>query len=59
MYLSFVAAAQGNIILSKGGIPLQQDGRVIGAVGASGGTGEQDEACSAAGLLAAGFAESS
>jgi uncharacterized protein GlcG (DUF336 family) len=55
VYLSFVAAAQGNIILSKGGIPLLRDGHVLGAVGASGGTGEQDQACSEAGVAAGGL----
>jgi uncharacterized protein GlcG (DUF336 family) len=41
--MSFVSAAQGSIILSKGGIPLLKDGRVVGAVGASGGSAEQDQ----------------
>jgi glc operon protein GlcG len=38
-----------NIIASRGGIPLIEDGKIIGAVGCSGGTGSQDEvACTAA-----------
>jgi glc operon protein GlcG len=31
-------------IASRGGIPLIEDGKIIGAVGCSGGTGSQDEA---------------
>jgi glc operon protein GlcG len=38
-----------DIIASRGGIPLVEGGKLIGAVGCSGGTGSQDEAvCSAA-----------
>jgi len=55
VYLSFVSAAQGSIILSKGGIPLVKDGLIVGAVGASGGSADQDQACSEAGARAAGF----
>jgi uncharacterized protein GlcG (DUF336 family) len=32
------------VIGSRGGIPLIENGRIIGAVGCSGGTGSQDEA---------------
>jgi uncharacterized protein GlcG (DUF336 family) len=32
------------IMIFAGGIPLKRDGRVIGAVGVSGGSGEQDQA---------------
>src|SRR4051812_27228860 len=37
------------VIASPGGVPLMVDGKVIGAVGASGVTGDQDEQCSMAG----------
>ena len=38
-----------DVIASRGGIPLIEDGKIIGAVGCSGGTGSQDEAvCTAA-----------
>ncbi|HTZ03164.1 MAG TPA: heme-binding protein [Xanthobacteraceae bacterium] len=38
-----------DVIASRGGIPLVQDGKIIGAIGCSGGTGSQDEAlCEAA-----------
>ncbi|HEY2533351.1 MAG TPA: heme-binding protein [Xanthobacteraceae bacterium] len=32
-----------DVIASRGGIPLVEDGKLIGAVGCSGGTGAQDE----------------
>ncbi len=36
------------VIASRGGIPLVEGGRLIGAIGCSGGTGSQDEvACKA------------
>lgn len=34
---------------SRGGIPLVEDGKLIGAIGVSGGTGSQDEVCAKAG----------
>jgi uncharacterized protein GlcG (DUF336 family) len=38
-----------DIIASRGGIPLVEGGKIIGAIGCSGGTGSQDEAvCSVA-----------
>lgn len=37
------------LLASRGGIPIVEDGKVIGAIGCSGGTGSQDEAvCTAA-----------
>jgi len=38
-----------DVIASRGGIPLVEDGRLIGAVGCSGGTGSQDEVVCTAG----------
>jgi uncharacterized protein GlcG (DUF336 family) len=41
-----------DIVTSRGGIPLVENGKVIGAIGCSGGTGSQDEVvCSAAAAL--------
>jgi glc operon protein GlcG len=41
-----------DVIASRGGIPLIEDGKIIGAIGCSGGTGSQDEAtCTAAAAL--------
>jgi uncharacterized protein GlcG (DUF336 family) len=37
------------VIASRGGIPLTEDGKLIGAIGASGGAGSQDEVCAKAG----------
>jgi len=33
-----------DVIASRGGIPLIENGKIIGAIGCSGGTGSQDEA---------------
>ena len=38
-----------DIIASRGGIPLIEDGKMIGAIGCSGGTGSQDEVSCKAG----------
>jgi len=46
--LPYVATLDG-VIASRGGIPLVEDGRLVGAVGVSGGTGSQDEVCAKAG----------
>jgi glc operon protein GlcG len=43
------------VVGSPGGVPIFLDGKVIGAAGASGVTGDQDEQCSKAGVAAAGF----
>jgi glc operon protein GlcG len=37
------------IIASRGGIPLVEGGKMIGAIGVSGATGSQDEVCAKAG----------
>ena len=42
-------ATLGGVYASPGGVPLMVDGKVIGAVGVSGVTGDQDEQCSMAG----------
>jgi uncharacterized protein GlcG (DUF336 family) len=46
------ATNNGRVIIFAGGIPILQDGVVIGAIGASGGSGEQDEAVAKAGAAA-------
>jgi uncharacterized protein GlcG (DUF336 family) len=40
------------VIGSRGGLPLQEGGRLIGAIGCSGGTGSQDEVACKAGVAA-------
>ena len=42
----------GAIYASPGGVPIMADGKVIGAVGVSGVTGDQDEQCAMAGMKA-------
>ena len=46
------ASNQGRIMIFAGGIPLKQDGKVVGAIGVSGGMGEQDQAVAEAGAAA-------
>jgi glc operon protein GlcG len=41
-----------DIIASRGGVPLLEAGKLIGAIGCSGGTGSQDEAVAKAGVIA-------
>jgi glc operon protein GlcG len=48
MHLNYLLAFDG-IIASRGGIPLIDQGDVIGAIGCSGGTDSQDEVVSKAG----------
>jgi len=38
-------SAGGRIVVYAGGVAVHVDGALVGAVGMSGGTGEQDEAC--------------
>ena len=42
-------ATLDDVIASRGGIPLVDNGKLVGAIGCSGGTGSQDEAVSRAG----------
>lgn len=48
MHLNYLLAFDG-IIASRGGIPLIENGSIIGAIGCSGGTDSQDEVVSEAG----------
>lgn len=41
----------GKIMIFAGGIPLKRDGKVVGAIGVSGGSGEQDQIVAEAGAL--------
>jgi uncharacterized protein GlcG (DUF336 family) len=50
------SASQGRIIPSPGGVLIADaDGEVIGAVGISGDTGDNDEVCALAGIHAVGL----
>jgi glc operon protein GlcG len=41
---NYYALTLDDIVASRGGIPLIEDGKLIGAIGCSGGAGSQDEA---------------
>jgi uncharacterized protein GlcG (DUF336 family) len=46
------ASNDGRIMIFAGGIPLLRDGAVVGAIGVSGGSGDQDQAVAEAGAAA-------
>jgi uncharacterized protein GlcG (DUF336 family) len=46
------ASNGGRIMIFAGGIPLERDGKVVGAVGVSGGSGAQDQEVAEAGASA-------
>mgnify|MGYP000253432256 CR=1 FL=1 len=55
-FVSLAATAEGKFLAQPGAVLIQDaSGRVIGAVGASGGSGDEDEEICVAGVRAAGF----
>ena len=44
------ASNDGKVMIFAGGIPLKQGGKVVGAIGVSGGSGEQDHQVAEAGM---------
>jgi uncharacterized protein GlcG (DUF336 family) len=46
------ASNDGKIMIFAGGIPLKRDGKVVGAIGVSGGSGAKDHAVAEAGAAA-------
>ena len=46
------ASNNGKVMIFAGGIPLTKEGKVVGAIGISGGSGEQDHAVAEAGTKA-------
>ena len=46
------ASNHGRIMIFAGGIPLKEGGKVVGAIGVSGGSGDQDHAVAEAGAAA-------
>jgi uncharacterized protein GlcG (DUF336 family) len=46
------ASNDGKVMIFAGGIPLKRDGKVVGAIGVSGGSGDQDHAVAEAGAKA-------
>lgn len=55
-FVALAATADGKFLPQTGAVVIKDDaGKVIGAVGASGGTGDEDEAICIAGVTAAGL----
>jgi glc operon protein GlcG len=52
----FNTTTGGRVVVYAGGLPIFADGELVGGLGVSGGTGEQDEACARAALAAVGLA---
>lgn len=46
------ASNDGRVMIFAGGIPLKRGGKVVGAIGVSGGSGDQDHAVAEAGVAA-------
>jgi uncharacterized protein GlcG (DUF336 family) len=46
------ASNDGKIMIFAGGVPLKREGEVAGAIGVSGGSGDQDQSVAAAGAAA-------
>ena len=46
------ASNEGRVMIFAGGVPLKRAGKVVGAIGVSGGSGEQDHAVAEAGAAA-------
>ena len=46
------ASNDGRVMIFAGGVPLKHAGKVVGAIGVSGGSGEQDQAVAEAGVAA-------
>ena len=55
-FITLAATAQGKFLPQTGGVLIRDaSGRILGAAGASGGTGEEDEAACAYGIEKAGL----
>ena len=58
-FAALASTARGRLLPQPGATPIRDaNGRLLGAVGASGGSGDQDEACCAVGVLAIGLVSS-
>ena len=51
-FFGIQASNKGKIMIFAGGIPLKRAGKVVGAIGVSGGSGDQDHAVAVAGAAA-------
>ena len=47
---SVIATLGGRMLAAQGAVPIYQNDELVGAIGASGATAEQDEECAVAGL---------
>ncbi len=55
-FVTLAATAQGKFLPQTGGVLIKNgQGEILGAAGASGGTGEEDEACCISGIEKAGL----
>jgi len=55
-FITLAATAGGKFLPQTSGVLIRdKDGAIIGSAGASGGTGEEDEACCVAGIEASGL----
>ena len=55
-FVALAASAEGKFLPQTGAVLIRdKDGKILGAAGASGGTGDEDEACCAHGVEQAGF----
>ena len=46
------ASNDGKVMIFAGGVPLKREGKVVGAIGVTGGSGDQDHAVATAGAAA-------
>lgn len=53
-YFGALSMFPGRFFIVRGGLPILQDGVMVGGIGVSGATGEQDEVVAQAGLAALG-----
>ena len=58
VFRGLMAMEGGHMIPGQGALPVYRDGEVIGAVGGSGGTAQEDEDASRAGIQALGLSTS-
>jgi uncharacterized protein GlcG (DUF336 family) len=54
-FTSLAAVSQGRMVAVPGGVLILRDGQLIGAVGVTGDTSDNDEICAVAGVAAAGL----
>ena len=55
VFRGLMAMEGGHMIPGQGALPVFKDGVLVGAVGGSGGTAQEDEDCARAGIEGAGF----